>query len=178
MRDDNSFFKSLVGNLTLDRHMLQEVKNGSSHAQTPKDRTMDAGLRSVEHAHYVPSLTGHAATAPRTVQGSVIARGSSRGCGCLEACCGSRRGSALLHRSYSDRCQNSNCGGGGCNSNPRPTAHQPVSRPQTARGGARVGGGGTSVRLDQATSQLCRRQLGSGIPARMLPYQALAQLCG
>ena len=49
LRDENAWLKRLVADLTLDRHMLQEViKERSSHAQTPGHRTMDTGLLSAE----------------------------------------------------------------------------------------------------------------------------------
>jgi len=49
LRDENARLKRLVADLTLDRHVLQEViKKRSSHAQTPGHRTMDTGLLSAE----------------------------------------------------------------------------------------------------------------------------------
>jgi putative transposase len=50
LRDENARLKRLVADLTLDRHVLQEVikKKRSSHAQTPGHRTMDTRLLSAE----------------------------------------------------------------------------------------------------------------------------------
>jgi len=46
LRDENARLKRLVADLTLDRHVLQEVikKKGSSNPQTPGYRTMVTGL--------------------------------------------------------------------------------------------------------------------------------------
>jgi putative transposase len=48
LRDENARLKRLVADLTLDRHVLQEVKKRSSHAQTPGYRTMDTRLLPAE----------------------------------------------------------------------------------------------------------------------------------
>ena len=55
LRDENARLKRLVADLTLDRHVLQEVnkKKRSSHTQTPGYRTMDTGLLPAERT---PSL--------------------------------------------------------------------------------------------------------------------------
>ena len=70
LRDENARLKRLVADLTLDRHVLQEViKKRSSNAQTPRYRTMDTGLLSTQCApglcpelsaerHLVLPLTG------------------------------------------------------------------------------------------------------------------------
>ena len=70
LRDENARLKRLVADLTLDRHVLQEViKKRSSHAQTPRYRTMDTRLLPAEcpqglqaelpaHRHVVLPLAG------------------------------------------------------------------------------------------------------------------------
>ena len=51
LRDENARLQRLVADLTLDRHVLQEViKKRSSHAQTPGHRTMDVN----RHPELVP----------------------------------------------------------------------------------------------------------------------------
>ncbi len=51
LRDENARLKRLVADLTLDRHVLQEViKKRSSHAQTSGHSTMDTGLLPAERA--------------------------------------------------------------------------------------------------------------------------------
>jgi putative transposase len=50
LRDENARLKRLVADLTLDRHVLQEViKKRSSNAPTQGYRTMDTGLLSAQH---------------------------------------------------------------------------------------------------------------------------------
>ena len=50
LRDENARLKHLVADLTLDRHILQEViKKRSSNTQTPGYRTMGTRLFSAEH---------------------------------------------------------------------------------------------------------------------------------
>jgi len=91
LRDENARLKRLVADLTLDRHVLQEViKKRSSHAQTPGHRTMDTGLLSAERTprlraelpaerHVVLPLPGPrqqrpAATVARTGDGQAAVR--------------------------------------------------------------------------------------------------------
>lgn len=51
LRDENARLKRLVADLTLDRHVLQEViKKRSGDGQAPRYRTMDTRLLSVERA--------------------------------------------------------------------------------------------------------------------------------
>ena len=56
LRDENARLKRLVADLTLDRHVLQEViRERASHAQTARHSPMDTGLPSAESATRLPA---------------------------------------------------------------------------------------------------------------------------
>ena len=69
LRDENARLKRLLADLTLDRHVLQEViKKRSSHAQASGYCTMDTGLLSTEHT------TGVRPERPCATQRGITAR--------------------------------------------------------------------------------------------------------
>jgi putative transposase len=56
LRDENARLKRLVADLTLDRHVLQEViKKRSSGDAAPGDRAMASGMLPIEHPTLVPA---------------------------------------------------------------------------------------------------------------------------